>query len=149
GKTNLLATMRNAGQKPALCSAWLLGADCTLVLAAGPAAKSILEAEPEVGELVDRLEPVPGVTGPTLTLTNVDLWDDWTLVAVSASNAAGELLWLGPAQLAVYPFTHPDSRLRHYRPGRAVASHNQCARYANQPGQRKSHAVRSAAQPAR
>ena len=46
---------------------------------------------------------LPAVTGPTLTLTNVDLWDDWTMVSVLVSNAVGETLWLGPATLSVYP----------------------------------------------
>ncbi|GIX50733.1 MAG: hypothetical protein KatS3mg132_927 [Limisphaera sp.] len=46
---------------------------------------------------------LPAVTGPILTLTNVDLWDDWTMVSVLVSNAAGETLWLGPATLSVYP----------------------------------------------
>ncbi|MGA4645259.1 proprotein convertase P-domain-containing protein [Limisphaera sp. 4302-co] len=46
---------------------------------------------------------LPAVTGPTLTLTIVDLWDDWTMASVLVSNAAGETLWLGPATLSVYP----------------------------------------------
>jgi hypothetical protein len=44
-----------------------------------------------------------GVSGPELLLTNVDLWDDLTLVGLSVSNAAGETVWLGPAMLSVYP----------------------------------------------
>ena len=44
-----------------------------------------------------------GETNASLVLSNVDLWDDWTWVSVSVSNAAGETLWLGPAVLSVYP----------------------------------------------
>lgn len=46
----------------------------------------------------NQFEPMVGVRGPAPTLTNVDLGDDWTLVAVSVSNAAGEVPWLRLAQ---------------------------------------------------
>jgi hypothetical protein len=48
---------------------------------------------------------VPAASGPQLVLTNVDLWDDWTMVSASVSNAAGETVWLGPALLSVYPLS--------------------------------------------
>jgi len=51
----------------------------------------------------NEFELVVGASGPTLTLTGVDLWDDWTEVSVLVSNAAGETVWLGPATLSVYP----------------------------------------------
>jgi PA14 domain len=48
---------------------------------------------------------VSGATGPELVLTNVDLWDDWTWVSVTVSNAAGQTLQFGPAELAVWPLS--------------------------------------------
>jgi hypothetical protein len=46
-----------------------------------------------------------GETNWNLTLPGVDLWDDWTWVSVTVSNAAGQVLQLGPAELAVYPLS--------------------------------------------
>jgi hypothetical protein len=51
----------------------------------------------------NHLALVPGVTGPELVLTSVDQWDDRTLVALSVSNGSGQVLWLGPAELRVWP----------------------------------------------
>jgi hypothetical protein len=47
--------------------------------------------------------PVPGATNASFALTNVDSFVDGTLVGVWTTNAIGESLWLGPAELAVYP----------------------------------------------
>jgi hypothetical protein len=41
--------------------------------------------------------------GPELLMTNVDLWDDWTLVSLTVSNVTGEALTLGPRVLRVWP----------------------------------------------
>jgi subtilisin-like proprotein convertase family protein len=50
-------------------------------------------------------EPLSGATNSYLQWTNADLWDDWTLLSLSVSNATGETLWLGPAALSVYPLS--------------------------------------------
>jgi hypothetical protein len=44
-----------------------------------------------------------GETNSYLFWPGADLWEDWTLVSLSVSNAAGETLWLGPTFLWVYP----------------------------------------------
>ncbi len=44
-----------------------------------------------------------GAHGTTLTLTNLDSWDDGTLIGVCVTNNYGEALWLGPAELWVVP----------------------------------------------
>ncbi len=40
-----------------------------------------------------------------LEIPKEDLGAIWPEVSVSISNAAGEVVWLGPAQLAVYPLS--------------------------------------------
>jgi hypothetical protein len=42
-------------------------------------------------------------TNAELLWTNADLWEDGTLLGLSVSNAAGEMLWHGPTTLSVYP----------------------------------------------
>jgi hypothetical protein len=51
----------------------------------------------------NQFDLLTGETNWFLLLTNVDLWDDWTLVRLSVSNTAGETLRLGPSPLSVFP----------------------------------------------
>lgn len=46
---------------------------------------------------------VTSATNASFTLTNVDSFVDWTMASCLVSNNTGETLWLGPAQLWVYP----------------------------------------------
>jgi len=49
---------------------------------------------------------VPGATGSSFVITNVDSWVDWTMVSVLVTNGNGESLWLGPAYLEVWPLAN-------------------------------------------
>jgi hypothetical protein len=44
-----------------------------------------------------------GETNSYLAWPNADAWEDWSWVSLSVSNAAGQVLQLGPAVLSVYP----------------------------------------------
>jgi hypothetical protein len=46
---------------------------------------------------------VAGGTNATFTMTNVDSFVDWAYAGVLVTDATGETLWLGPAQLYVEP----------------------------------------------
>lgn len=51
----------------------------------------------------NQLTLLAGETNWYLQWTNADLWEDWSAVSLSVSNAAGEFLQLGPVDLSVYP----------------------------------------------